>query len=365
MNNSIGQKISKDAILSKSVYDGYSDCELELLCDSSGINTGNAPWAYWTSEIYSFGRLYREWALYPKFLPLYIYSDHGVHKPSGFTSHEVENDAKVHFVFNQKRVEENAGNLDKNVLCVPHPWVTYRKKNNIAQLLNATGTLVYFSHSCEGMELSGHDGDEYFDMLDALPDKFKPLVICMHMHDIKKGYHSRLRRRGIPIVTAGNTSDVRFVDSFYGIARQFKYATSNVGGSQLYYCVEMGIPYFLLGGKIKFENLFNPSLPLGDASIVDAGQMELVQIESQLFRRQVDIVTPDQLSFVARMLGMSSGITRFQVWKRLWYEFFRNFNKWHIMFRPTAVWFVRKIGLLNLLKRYRNRKTDIDHINDQ
>jgi len=337
-----------------SVYNGCSDCDLEFLTGSSGVDNGTAPWVYWTSELYSFGRLYREWAYYPDFLPLFIYSDHGVHKVPGFMPHELNNGAKVHFTFNEKRVLKNSNTLDKKVILVPHPWVTYRRRKNISQTKDAKGTLVFFSHSCEGVELSGHDSDEYFKILKQLPNKYKPLVLCMHIHDIKKRYHKKLRKHGIPIITAGNTSSIQFVDCFYNMVKEFKYATSNVGGSQLYYCVEMGVPYFLLGNKIKAENYSHPELPLGDITLLDPMQAELVGIERELFRQQNDSVNLKQSAFVGDMLGLNSDLTRLEASWILWCEFFRNWMRWQIMLRPTVVWILRKIGLLKLIKKYRN-----------
>ena len=135
MNANNDKVLSVEAVLNKCIYKGYSDSELELLATPSDVDTGIAPWAYWTSELYSFGRLYREWAFYPRLLPLFIYSDHGVHKVPGLAPHELTNKANIHFAFNEERALTNSTSTKKKVICVTHPWVTYRRRNNINHIV--------------------------------------------------------------------------------------------------------------------------------------------------------------------------------------------------------------------------------------
>ena len=97
MNKYVNKNLSIKSIHTNVIHSGYTDSELESLTNPQEVNTGKAPWVYWTSELYSFGRLYREWAYYPKRLPLFIYSDHGVHKQSAFYPHEENNNAICNF----------------------------------------------------------------------------------------------------------------------------------------------------------------------------------------------------------------------------------------------------------------------------
>jgi hypothetical protein len=341
--------------LKKNIYDGYTDNELELLADSKEVNKGIASWVYWTSELYSFGRLFREWAYYPKLLPLFVYSDHGVHKKSTFDSHEINNNANYHFTFNEERVLKNATYKKKRVICVPHPWIIYRRRNNINQLKEAKGTLVFFSHSNDGVEFVGHDTGSYFEELKMLPKQYQPIVVCMHMHDVRKGYHKDIRKHKIPIVTAGNTSSIKFVDEFYNIIKNFKYATSNTPGTQMYYCTEMGIPYFLMGKVPKLINHSSSESPLGEFSAVDPIHLELVEIEKHLFNNRVDSVSLHQKIYVEWILGLNSGVSPLEASWILWREFFRNWPRWYLIFQPIVVWLIRKLGLEERARKYRDR----------
>ena len=348
-NNGEGLETSSDQ--SSQLYNGYTDSELESLAEPAEIEMGIAPWIYWSSEHHSFGRLYRQWGFYPRLFPLFFYSDHGIHRVLEFTPHEISNDAAVHFVFNMERATRNSDFPNKKVICVPHPWISYRRKNNIRQSESAKGTLVFFSHATEGVEFHGRDSDEYFETLKSLPEKYHPLVICMHMHDIKNGHHKKLRKHGLPIVTAGNTSSIGFVDRYYNLIRNFKYACSNETGSQLYYCVEMGIPYFFIGDRIYGVNRSHPDLPLGLVNS-DLTEKEFREVENNLFGASVDVVNLQQKVFVEWALGLNSSVTRLQASWIMWQELFRNWKRWSTMFRPTVAWILRKIGLMKTMKRF-------------
>jgi hypothetical protein len=106
---------------------------------------------------------------------------------------------------------------------------------------------VFVSHTLPELDRYGFDFDKYFRKLKDLPEKFQPLTICIQMHDVNKGMHIQLRKHNLPMVTLGNSNSPYYADRFYDLARRFKYATSNVVGSQLFYCAELGVSYFLFG----------------------------------------------------------------------------------------------------------------------
>lgn len=95
---------------SNNIYEGFDD---ELLIKLASIDTYNAdrtlgyrscPTLFWTSEIYSFGRCFREWLNWPRFLPLPFYSDHGISFADHLAPHEVKNKSKYHF-FDKKLLD--------------------------------------------------------------------------------------------------------------------------------------------------------------------------------------------------------------------------------------------------------------------
>ena len=310
----------------QNIYNGYSNEDLERKASRIGINLGTAPWLYWTAELYSVGKIYRKISWYPKFLPLYIYSDHGVHRSPSLAKHECDNGSNIHFVFNPTR-ENTPKGCAKKVYLVTHPWVSYRKKLQYSPSQNSKGTLVFLSHSTSSTEYHEENQEKYFADLKQLPERYKPLVICMHMHDINKGYHKKYRKYNIPIITFGNTSSVNYVDEFYLTTTKFKYATSNTPGSQLYFCIEMGMPYFLFGDVPTLINHSDPNFPLGTYNPSSNSEQEIINIEHTLFMHKNDRITVEQRIFVEWMLGLTSNKTRYSITYLIWYEFFRNFNR--------------------------------------
>jgi len=307
---------------------GMTDAELERDV-SHGYSTGVAPWAYWTSEVYSIGKCLRHWTKYPTFLPLFVYSDHGVALHSNLLLHELKSQAEVHLTWNQGKAHENRNLLGKEVLHIMHPWISYRRLRGIKRTENPKGTLVFFTHGTDDVQWEGHDSAEYFAELKHLPKKFQPVVLCLHMHDVNAGYHKKLRRYGLPIVTLGNPKSIYFVDRFYDLVSNYSYTTSQNWGSHVAYCVEFGVPFFYLGDRGKLINISNKNLPDGIVGPYwDKDHERYEKKAESLFRKPVDSVTDEQRLFVETALGFDSQLTREQVSWVLWRNFFCCWRQW-------------------------------------
>lgn len=298
--------------LEKQIFQGFDDETLEALIkpgcgghDDQNFNYKKALWMFWTTEIYGFGRCYREWLGWPHFLPIPVYGDHGVPLEGIFKSeHVLNNPAKYHLVWSKVRAIENKNNNKKIVIQIKHPWVIHRQKYKIKQCSNAHGTLIFHSHSVNGMEIENYDFDTYYKKLSELPNQFHPLVVCLHKHDIEIGYHKKIRKYGFPLVTVGDTSTPFFVDRFYDIVRNFQYATSNTGGSDLFYCEEMGVRYFIFGDQPTYINRSHSQLPLGTRTPRDAISKKLAERKRDLFTQFPPQFSADKQKFVIEMLGL-------------------------------------------------------------
>lgn len=333
---------------------GMTDAELELACEEQF--SGIAQWVDWTSEIYSFGKCFRVLAKYPSFLPLFVRADHGVGLSSHLFPGDLESQLEVYFTWNPARAQRYKNFSDKKIIRIANPWIFYRQLYGKKKSVNTRGTLVFFTHHVPGIEWIGHDVEEYFQQLRELPEKYKPVVLCLHMHDIKAGRHKELRRHGFPIVTAGNTLSTNFVDRFYDLVKDYSYATSQLYGSQTAYCVELGIPYFLMGDVPTRVNLSSNQMPLGEISQYwDKEHEEYVNKSRKLFTNHVDEVTEAQREFVQSLLGLDSQITRKQISWIIWREFFRHWRQWCLIPRPILTALLRKFGLLEGAKKIRQK----------
>jgi hypothetical protein len=255
--------------LENKIYLGFNNKQLQTICDwklngyDLKLPKKFSSWIYWTVELYSFGRCYREWLGLPFWMPLPLYGDHGISNEPFFSPHEANSKPKHYITFSKSRFKYLKKEKKKTLLRVPCPWVLFRRRHKLKKKKNAKGTLIFFSHTCDGIEIKNYNFDKYFKKLKAMSSKYHPLVICMHMHDIKKGYHLKIRKYRIPIISAGETSSPYFVERFYSMISRFNFATSPRGGSDLYYCEEFGVSYFIKGTEPLYVNFNNKNKPLG------------------------------------------------------------------------------------------------------
>ncbi|WP_124573749.1 hypothetical protein [Herminiimonas sp. KBW02] len=329
---------------------GMTDEQLEKACKVDA--TGIATWRNWTTEVYSFGKCFRYLSKYPRIFPLYCQADHGVGLESLLQVHELNESERIHFTWNPVKAERFKDSTHPQVVRIPHPWIGYRKGLNIKRKDQPSGTIVFFTHLAPGLVWEGHDSDEYFSSLRNLPEKFQPVVLCLHMHDINAGHHKELRRHGFPLVTAGNSSSTMFVDRFYNLIKNYSYATSQDWGSQVAYCVELGVPYFFMGSIPKLINLSHPGQVIGEVPrYQDEKHEHLVLQAERLFRSPVDQVTLEQATFVRSMLGLDSKLNQADISKILWGEFYAHWRNWPQMLKPIASHLLRKMGLLEMVRK--------------
>jgi hypothetical protein len=308
----------------ESASKGFSDEKLEQLSRHSLFERGLTPWATWESENSSLGKTFRKWACYPSALPLCFCSDHGVHWESRCWPNEVDSPYETFFTWNKKKSIAMKLEHGKSSYYVPHPWVFYRKKYYGNPPPIRSGTLVYYAHSNSLSNPTYKNLDDYMASLVRLPEKYQPICLCVSFHDIEKGTHKKLRKYGIPIVTAGSTGARDFVDRFYSLIYQFRYATSPNIGSHTYYVLEAGVPFFVFGDHPEYHLKGSDAVPDGPLNLKDYGDdddIERLEHLRLLLSQRVDTVTEEQRTIVSEYLGLDSDMTRIQAAKILWGAF--------------------------------------------
>ncbi len=304
-----------------------SETELLSLCSPENVKRwGRARnyCYYWTSEIYGFGRYIRQYAYYPEFLPLCAYTDHGPFSADTPLKHELESDAAVQFYHSKRLVAEWEKVSKKPCYVLYSPFVFYRRKNTIEPLPQASGTLVYPAHSTADID-DENDIDLYIEQILSLPDIYHPISVCLHMHDVNKGQHKIFRKYKIPVYTAGNSQDYRFAERFYAILRNFKYSTSNLPMSCLFYSVEMGIPHFIYGNRPCFNNKGNTNISAGRDFDPLKEWTSFQELHDLFYGPRVEI-TPRQRQVVEAELGLHDGVTRFQLMLILYKALFQSLS---------------------------------------
>ena len=313
---------------------GFENLDLQYICSDEFVSydaslSYQTNWLYWTVEVYSFGKCYREWLNLPNWFPLPIYGDHGVAFSGELSKHEKESKPKHHITwFKDRAIAIDEVGLKKSIH-IPHPWVLYRRRHRLKKSINSKGTIIFYSHSNEGIEIMEYDWDTYFNTLKKLPEDYHPFFICMHMHDIRKGYHLKLRKYGLPIISAGETSSQFFVDRFYDIVQNFNYATSPSGGSDIFICEEFGLKYFIFGEKVNYNNFSHDQLPLGLMIPRNPTAVKADKQKTELF----SVFPPDdnfkKTKFISEVLGLSvdDNSSRKLVLQSLNSELFRHINE--------------------------------------
>lgn len=233
------------------IFGGFTSKEIDFLCHSEGAKSERRqyspfPWVYWGSEHYSFGRCYREFTGYPRWLPIAVNSDHGVSAKESLGEIERLTDADFHLVWSSWRV--GYWNNEKQFHRTLHPWVGFRRMRALAPTASAQGTLVFLPHSLPGFDSQIDDGwEELIDQSKRLPPGFQPVVFCIQMHDVRMGRHDLLLEAGHKVVTFGESTSPFFVERFYSGIYNFRYSASNSVGSHTFICQEAGVDFFLLG----------------------------------------------------------------------------------------------------------------------
>jgi hypothetical protein len=288
------------------------------------------PEPYWTTTIYSLGKYLREYGYYPSWLPLCVYTDHGMrgsHKPA---KHELASDAPVQLCHSPETKLEWEKHSEKPCYIMFSPFVFYRKKQDLKVSQYANGTLAFLAHTTPDIE-DATDLEIYIRELNQLPEEFHPVSVCLHMHDINKGVHRVFEKHEITVYTAGNSSDDRFAERFYEIVRNFRYATSTIPGSYLYYCIEMGVPFSLYGTPATFVNRNDSNLPKG--KMVPCQTISRVY---ELFSGVFTGISEQQKMYVETSLGLNSSLSRIRMAGVLYLSFF----KW--LFSTRGIKFIWK-----------------------
>jgi hypothetical protein len=275
---------------------------------------------YWTAEVYGFGKQIRKYGYYPLALPLCINTDHGPSGTGMLYEHDINSGAPVQFYHLPLNVQNWRSRFTKPCYVLYSPFVFFRRKNKVEQSITAEGTLVFPGHSTPVID-DISDIDKYVADLEELPDKYKPLSICLHYHDVNKGIHKLYLKKGYRVFSAGNPHDYNFIKNFYNILRNFKYSTSNLWMSCLFYSVEMGIPHFIYGNAPVLINKGDVNLQPGAYDVMSIPRIRMI---TEMFQGPLDSISEGQMELVKNDLGMTKATSRIRTSYLLYWALFRH-----------------------------------------
>lgn len=335
--------------LEPDVFIGFSNAFLQQVCTPNvdkhveKKHKFRLPRIFWPSELYGHGKCYRHWLNWPVWAPIPVYDDHGPPANLVFSNHEKTNKARIHLTSWKQRAEFNTG-VNREIIHIEYPWVTYRKSKGYKQKDCRKGTLIFYPHSNDGIELMEYDWDDYFAKLKQLPNSFHPFVICLHRHDVVKQYHNALRKYNLPIITVGDSLSPYFVDRFYSLISNFRYATSNTGGSEVFLCEEFGVNFFIFGERPTYYNYSDPEVPTGVRSGPDSYFDWPEYMKRKHFKCLPDENTLEKNLVTAAVLGL--GASTEQVRNRLKLLMIKE----SIRLSPLIIYMSLSVVVIKLLK---------------
>ncbi len=216
----------------------------------------------WTMKVYNNGQAVRNYYRLPHWLPLNAGIAHGLTTSDFIPEYELNSTAKIQVYFSEWRVNLFRKVSKRPVLCVRPPAILHRIKNRIKQKTDAAGTVAFPAHTTPDID-DEMSIEEYAENLNALPERFKPITVCLHWNDINKGMHHKYERLGFKVVSAGHSYDKDFLNKMYYILSGHKFATSNDYGSVLFYALDLGLPFFIYGPKAVYINKNDPYIEKG------------------------------------------------------------------------------------------------------
>lgn len=289
---------------------GFSDAQLEYFCKTithKDFPNQNPPLTYfWQSEVYGFGRCLRRMLNWPLFLPLPFHIDHGGDPAFDLFDHDIKSHAKFHICyFDAKYLNIMENYKNKIPVRILHPYVHYRRSVGYTLSSNANGCILFVPSS-----LPGINTDNVILSVESAINEIKTLtyqnikiVFCLHFHDVNAGLHYQLRRFNLPIFTCGNPSTQLFVDRFYRIVSNFKYASTPNPMSALYYCAELGLIPIVAGEKTMKINISNTEMPFGNLdSSCSENQKQIYLQEYTIYKNNSD--SQAILDWCTRVLGL-------------------------------------------------------------
>jgi hypothetical protein len=297
------------------------------------FESGYSPWVNFESENSSFGKCFRYLAYYPKFLPLFISSDHGVHWASKIDLRE-KYTKFPYFTWNKNKYNEMK-KLNKKVYFIKFPWLLYKKhfldKKNLSKIKK--GTIVFYLHSSAHIRAEYPNLDKYLKKIKNLDKKYHPISLMLSQDCVHENLHLKLRKYNINLVTAGNLNSQNFIDQFYDLISNFKYASSAPSacgvGSHFFYCVEAGLNFFFYGDRVKFRNInlkshFSKNKYMKFENYGFAKEVKKLHYIEKLFSKKNKYLSKEKIDLVNEYLGSKSTMSRIRISIIIWLSFFIN-----------------------------------------
>jgi len=270
--------------------------------------------------MYGANSIVKKYARFPLWLPLPCHMEHGWTAISSALASDLSVKKGLMLVYSQRRQDAWRKESAVPSAIIGSPFVLYRRMNKIMLESTATGTIVFPSHSTNELD-AVFDIDDFCGQLNAIPEKFKPVTVCLHFIDVNKGLDKHYIKNGLNVVSAGPKHNLDFVNNFYEIVSKHKYSCSNEVGSYSFYCVEMGLPFFLIGESPEIINIGGDKNAPKSSRITD---WDIGKKATDIFQTgPITKISANQKEFVYNEMGVGDSIEPLSLNKMLWHSFWQ------------------------------------------
>lgn len=329
---------------------GYSDSELELLCQ---VQT-NHRHGFWTSELNGLAACYRSFTFYPKWLPMPVMSEHGLSTDPSPLKTELDHKAPFFFYWSPiKKYGFRKDNRESQVLPrniqVPCPIFYYAKKYGRKITHKSTEdhkkVLFFLPHGTPKLEVSEWPILEYVNEIESIVGEGTQVFLCVHHNEIRKGIHKQLREFGFPLVTAGFSGDYNFASRLVNLMNHFDVTAANLFSTSVAWSCACDIPHILLRRKVTAKN-YDDNLPVTDGGDFDfvwrPSHARYLHLLDRLFTDPMSVSTRQKEWLSKHGLRAASKRERLSVVVLVWFSFARmlpyyaikvTINAFHKLFR--------------------------------
>ena len=202
---------------------------------------------YGSANYYGIGDIVKKYAKFPVFLPFPVAIQHGW---SNFANkHDACFDASENWYWSnriEQQYQQKFAGLNTRAVGSPFLYLLklmgYREDSK-----QRRGSIVFPSHSANFVSMEC-DFEHYADLLDRLPDEYKPITVCVYHLDVDKGLDKPFADKGFEIVTNGTSIyETKFLENYILNTQNKKYAFSNQMTSALLFASAMGLKSFFHG----------------------------------------------------------------------------------------------------------------------
>jgi hypothetical protein len=273
---------------------------LHTLCTDRPLMT---PEIHKPNDFYGQASVLKQYAGYPNRLPLKAVLEHGLFFDNWMW--DIDRIARLPLFFSNSTFRSEIHRRETRKQSIPIGFGYLYAMANLDPIHGVKsdrpireGTVVFPSHSTHHIK-AVYDHAGYATKLKELPDKYKPIIICIYWKDFLYGHHSFYEKEGFKIITAGHIYDTDFLYRFCDICRQFKYSTSNNIGGHLFYSVKSGCRFFYTPSD-KINHEVHADVPLGGFTPM---YNRINEKSISLFSEPKDEMDRDQLEFVDEYMG--------------------------------------------------------------